>query len=549
MDFHVLTLFPEMIEHGMHHSIMGRAIEQEQIKLHTVNIRDFSQDKHRKVDDYTYGGGAGMLMQPEPVYRAWRSVVDGQTQPAEVAPEPAPAASESASGAGQTSDAGQTGGGTCQTGRIRTIYVTPQGEPFTQRLAEELSKEDTLIFLCGHYEGIDERVLSECVTDHVSIGDYVLTGGELASMVMMDAIARLVPGVLQNDESAQTESFHGDLLEYPQYTRPEVWREKTVPAVLLSGDSKKIRLWRMEQSEERTKARRPDLYRRYERLQACRKELLRQKLLHIDMLQLIDRGDAELIYEGQGEILLQNRNTGLYLHTDNRTDSVAEGESGARAQTPAMRAFLSARGWNPKADADHLPGGEKSKAAFDIVFHQKESADLWCESLSLSVLCNCRHAVFTRREKLPVSGLYRADGKPMDRGENAGLVIRALGPEHIQTAITHYTLIKDPSYMKERIQKRQVYGAFLPDEDGREQLAAFVGFHAEGSCGMLEVFPAYRRRHLAMALETYIINLCLERGWTAYGQILVENATSVKLQNRMQLSLSEPTIYRVTGEL
>ena len=175
MNFTILTLFPEMVNAGLHESIIGRAIENQTISVNAVNIRDFSEDKHKRVDDYTYGGGAGMLMQAEPVYRAIQSVRTEQK-------------------------------------KCRVIYMTPQGLPFHQRMAQDFAKEEELIFLCGHYEGIDERVLEECVTDYVSIGDYVLTGGELAAMVMIDAIARLVPGVLHNEISAETESFQGDLL-------------------------------------------------------------------------------------------------------------------------------------------------------------------------------------------------------------------------------------------------------------------------------------------------------------------------------------------------
>ena len=182
MKFHILTLFPEMVQQGLATSILGRAAEKDLISIDAVNIRDYTQDKHGKVDDYTYGGGAGMLMQAQPVYDAYRVVAGDR--------------------------------------KVRCVYLTPQGAPFTQKKARELSGEEELVLLCGHYEGIDERVLEEVVTDYISIGDYVLTGGELAAMVVVDAVARLVPGVLNNDESAETESFHNDLLEYPQYSRP-----------------------------------------------------------------------------------------------------------------------------------------------------------------------------------------------------------------------------------------------------------------------------------------------------------------------------------------
>lgn len=230
-NFHILTLFPEMVLQGLHTSILGRAVERNCISIEAVNIRDYTLDKHGKVDDYTYGGGAWMLMQAQPVYDAWLAVEE------------------------RIAARGASGG--------RVIYVTPQGRTFHQKMAQELAQEEDLIFLCGHYEGIDERVLEEIVTDEISLGDYVLTGGELPAMVMVDAIARLVPGVLHNTDSAVTESFGDGLLEYPQYSRPEIWHDKRVPPVLLSGDHARVDAWRLEQSILRTKERRPDLYEAY----------------------------------------------------------------------------------------------------------------------------------------------------------------------------------------------------------------------------------------------------------------------------------------------
>lgn len=224
INFYVLTLFPEMIVSGMNNSVIGRAIENGLISLEAVDIREYSTDKHLHVDDYPYGGGAGMVMQPEPVYRAFLDIKE-------------------------------------KTGKkeIRVVYLTPQGKVFKQEMAQEFSKEEDIIFLCGHYEGIDERFLEMIVTDYVSVGDYVLTGGELPAMVMMDAIARLVPKVLNNDSSAELESFQGNLLEYPQYTRPAEFFGKKVPEVLLSGHHKNIEKWRREQSLIRTLERRADL--------------------------------------------------------------------------------------------------------------------------------------------------------------------------------------------------------------------------------------------------------------------------------------------------
>ena len=224
MNFYVMTLFPEMIEQGAGSSIIGRALAKGILSLEAVNIRDYTKDKHRKVDDYPYGGGAGMLMQAQPVYDCWQAVEERIRK-----------------------RRGKEGGA-----KTRVVYLTPQGKSFHQGMAGELAKEEDIIFLCGHYEGIDERVLEEIVTDRVSIGDYVLTGGELPALVMVDAIARLVPGVLSNEESAGEETFDNDLLEYPQYSRPEQWHGKNVPEVLLSGNHKKIREWRLEQSETKT---------------------------------------------------------------------------------------------------------------------------------------------------------------------------------------------------------------------------------------------------------------------------------------------------------
>lgn len=228
MNFHILTLFPDMVMQGLSTSIIGRAKDRGLLSIEAVNIRDYTLERHKKVDDYPYGGGAGMLMQAQPVYDAWKSVGD------RIGYKP------------------------------RTVYLTPQGPTFTQAMAKDLALEKDLILLCGHYEGIDERVLEEIVTDYVSIGDYVLTGGELPAMVMVDAISRMVPGVLTNDESGSTESFEGNLLEYPQYSRPEEWMGKKVPPILLSGDHKKVDEWRREQAILRTIERRPDLLKKAE---------------------------------------------------------------------------------------------------------------------------------------------------------------------------------------------------------------------------------------------------------------------------------------------
>ena len=220
MKFDVLTLFPEMFE-AIKQSIIGKAIEKNIIDINLVNIRDFSKDKHNKVDDTPYGAGAGMVIRPDVVYDAYNSV--------------------------KSEDA-------------KVIYLSPQGKVLNQNKVKELSKEKHLILLCGHYEGIDQRVIDEIVDEEISIGDYVLTGGELPSMVLIDSISRYVEGVL-NKESIIEESFSENLLEYPQYTRPEIFLEKKVPEVLLSGHHENIRKWRKERSLEITKLKRPDLLR------------------------------------------------------------------------------------------------------------------------------------------------------------------------------------------------------------------------------------------------------------------------------------------------
>lgn len=231
MRFHILTLFQDMVKDGLNTSILGRALEKQLIDIHVVDIRDYTLDKHKKVDDYIYGGGAGMLMQAQPIYDAYQSILEHHILSNSKKP--------------------------------RVVYVTPRGKTFSQKMAQEFAQEEDLIILCGHYEGVDERVLEEIVTDYVSIGDYVLTGGELPAMVMVDCISRLVPGVLNNAASSEEESFSDGLLEYPQYSRPEVWHDKKVPEVLLSGHHANIEKWRHEKSLEMTKTYRPDMYEAY----------------------------------------------------------------------------------------------------------------------------------------------------------------------------------------------------------------------------------------------------------------------------------------------
>ena len=250
MVFHVLTLFPDMIRAALGESILGRAADRGLIEVNAVDIRSYTDDRHGSVDDYTYGGGAGMLMQAQPVYDCCSSVQRS------------------------IEERGAK--------RARVLYMSPRGRIFEQSMAREFAAEENLILLCGHYEGVDERVLEEIDAEEISIGDYVLTGGELPALVIIDAVSRMISGVLGNSGSADTDSFMNGLLEYPQYSRPAVWRGREVPAVLLSGDHAKVEQWRLEQSLGITRARRPDLYAKFETehpeiLEERRKRIERKK--------------------------------------------------------------------------------------------------------------------------------------------------------------------------------------------------------------------------------------------------------------------------------
>ncbi len=223
MTFSVMTLFPEMISSAVGQSITGRAIQNGIITVNCYNIRDYSKDKHKRVDDYPYGGGPGMVMQCQPVYDCFCDIVKDKPV------------------------------------RPHTIYMSPKGKVLTQSRALELSKLDELIILCGHYEGVDQRVLDEIVDEQISIGDYVITGGELAACVLIDCVARMVDGVLSGSDAFENESHFNGLLEHPQYTRPEVWHNKSVPQVLIGGNHKLINEWKRKESIEQTLKNRPDL--------------------------------------------------------------------------------------------------------------------------------------------------------------------------------------------------------------------------------------------------------------------------------------------------
>lgn len=455
MKIHILTLFPEMIINGFGESIIGRAARKDIISLHAVNIRDYTLDKHKKVDDYPYGGGAGMLMQAQPVFDAWKDVTNGK--------------------------------------KIRTIYVTPQGVPFTQSKAEELAAEEELVFLCGHYEGIDERVLEETVTDRISVGDYILTGGELPAMVMIDAIARLIPGVLGNDASAEEESFYNDLLEYPQYSRPEVWHDKQVPEVLLSGDHREIAKWRLEQSVQKTAEVRPDLYEKYDRKQKLIGQLLKDKRNNIHMIESLKRGRAKILYWEKEDIMLYDPKCSVCMI------SAASKETGKKMLTFA-----------PK-DTD------------SFVTSQDFLNELLCADHDYEIHSECYQLLYTQKNPLPM------------RHKD----IRKITMEHFDYVNSSYSY-DDAAYVEGRIREGVMYGAFVEDK-----LVGFIGMHSEGSIGLLYVDEAYRRQGIAMSLEAYQINRALEKGWTPYGHVLAGNEVSFALQEKLGLYRSDRTIWWV----
>lgn len=452
MKFHVMTLFPEMIENGLGTSILGKAAERNVISYDAVNIRDYTKDKHGKVDDYTYGGGAGMLIQAQPVFDAYQDITKSMEQ------------------------------------KPRTIYLTPQGRKFDQKMAVELSRENELVFLCGHYEGVDERVLEEIVTDYVSIGDYVLTGGELPVMVMIDAIARLIPGVLHNDISAETETFHNDLLEYPQYTRPEEWQGKKVPQVLLSGNARKINEWRLEQSIEKTKICRPDLYVKYQQKQDVIKRLAKKKRQNIHMMELLHRGLGEVVYENGMDILLQFEN--LYMI------HVADENSALKLlkQIPETALIITTQ--------------EFVRNILETEFDKKG-------------FCKCAQALCTRKEALPVS---HKEIKPLD-------------VSYFDYVIEHYSMA-NPENIKERLVTGNMYGAF---DAGK--IIGFIGVHNEGSMGMLFVEEEYRKKGIGASLESYLINLQISNGYTPYCHIIEGNEKSLALQEKLGLYVADVPLW------
>ncbi len=229
MKFTILTLFPEMVRTVLDESIIGRAQKKGHIEIETFNIRDYTVNKQKQVDDYPYGGGTGMVMQCQPIYDCFRAATNGLEK------------------------------------KPHTVYMSPQGKVLTQEKVRQLATHEQIVILCGHYEGVDERILEEIVDEEISIGDYVLTGGEIPACILVDSISRMVDGVLRNEDAYQGESLYNGLLEYPQYSRPEVWNGRAVPEILLSGHHKNIETWRREMSIERTKVKRPDLYEKYKK--------------------------------------------------------------------------------------------------------------------------------------------------------------------------------------------------------------------------------------------------------------------------------------------
>lgn len=489
MKFHILTLFPEMVRQGLETSIIGRAVEKGLIRLNPVNIRDFTLEKHGRVDDYPYGGGAGMLMQAQPVFDAWKSVCGNGDE----------AAGENVADSG-TSDVLEG-----RTRRLRTIYVTPQGEPFTQRKARELAGEEELVILCGHYEGIDERVLEEVVTDCISIGDYVLTGGELAAMVIVDAVGRLVPGVLGNEFSAEAESFHGDLLEYPQYSRPETWHGKKVPEVLLSGDHAKVDRWRLEKAEERTAAVRPDLYHKYEEKQALIKRLSRDKRNQIHIMESLAAGRGEILYRKDGGILVCDREAKVCMLS-------REAGGGKAGVKPEELLSAEAGGGKYGVKPEALLSAVPEEAEWMAVPEGRLAEEL--RERGFRICGKFSRYLYTPKQTLPVR--YR-DIRRLTVGD-LDYVREHIGRLRIGEPAAEPSACSDESccpeteqYLQERIRAGAMYGAFAECRQ-----IGFVGIHRGGGMGMLYVEKEYRRQGIGEALLSYNINRILEQGRTPY---------------------------------
>jgi tRNA (guanine37-N1)-methyltransferase len=440
-----------------------------------VYIRDYTLDRHQKVDDYPYGGGAGMLMQAQPVFDAWKSLG----------------------------------------GKKRTIYLSPQGKLFTQKMAKELAKEEELVFLCGHYEGIDERVLEEIVTDYVSIGDYILTGGELPALVMMDAIARLVPGVLHNHLSAQGESFHNDLLEYPQYSRPEIWEGKRVPDVLLSGDQRRIRAWQQEQAQLRTAAARPDLYAAYLQKEAAVKRLKRQKRENIHLIEALERGKGEVLYESDACLLLYLQESRICL-----LSGIGESRWDDGAWLSAIPE--QAKGiWIPNDNADEITFHTSVKESVYVKQKRDDEGTERNKKTNIHDLLTKRFpdilrrdyclASYTMREKLP---RHHKDLiiKQTTKGESETL----LGSQ--VTSVT------------------EIQNLYIGWENNRPVAAAAIC--EDGSIAIPFVEEKFRHTAIAADLTSHLINQFCEQGRSAFLFVSTLDEGGMELLSQLKLNIS-----------
>jgi tRNA (guanine-N1)-methyltransferase len=495
MDFHVLTLFPDMVDGVFEIGLLGRAQRRGLLNLHTVNIREFTLDKHGKVDDYPYGGGAGMLMQAQPVFDAWKSIGVGK----------------------------------------RTIYLSPQGTPFTQKMAQELAKEEELVFLCGHYEGIDQRVLDEIVTDYVSIGDYILTGGELPAMVMMDAIARFVPGVLHNQLSALGESFHNDLLEYPQYSRPETWHDKTVPGVLLSGSLRSIRNWQLEQAKEKTAQARPDLYEKYMKKESAVKRLKNRKRDSIHLIEALERGEGELIYESKNHILLYLPDSKMCLLgcTAKRGDSMMEtaqsDDDGWLTAIPRQAKGI----WIPQSISETEVQETEEKI---------ESEDR-----------NRRMNVYRQIKKI-FPGVSYQDYVV------ASYTIREQIPQHTsktavqihqRTAVETETKMQQCATSETEIQMQQSIASVtgirsIFEYQVGNQIAAVSAICKDGSITLPYVTVQDGYTEIAAELTAYIVNSYCQEGRTAFFYASNNDTQGLDMLSRMKLNISTQTFTLFT---
>jgi tRNA (guanine-N1)-methyltransferase len=476
-------------------SILGKAQQKGILHLHTVNIRDYTQDRHHKVDDYPYGGGAGMLMQAQPVFDAWQSLG----------------------------------------GHKRTIYVSPQGQQFTQKIAKELAKEEELVFLCGHYEGIDERVLEEIVTDYVSIGDYILTGGELPALVMMDAIARLVPGVLHNQLSARGESFHNDLLEYPQYSRPEIWQDKRVPDVLLSGDQRRIRGWQQEQAIRRTVANRPDLYAKYFQKSTSLKRLSGRKRDNIHLIEALERGDGEVIFESDSHIL-------LYL-TERRICLLGCFDGSAEDDTEWLLSIpKQAKGiWIPYGTTDRTTATKKRFRSTVMPYDTTDRMSYHTsDQVTVYATQNTANEAIERNGKTDIHDL---------------LSKRFPGVLHSDYCMASYTMReKLPRHHKELLirevkegESEQLFGNQIPyvtetqnlyiGWDGNRPVAA-AAICEDGSITLSYVEEKFRHTGIDADLTAHLINQFCEQGRSAFLFVRRLEAEGIMLLSQLKLNMS-----------